>query len=184
MGECRSRATILDLDTSFTPRPLYLRYPLGKMLGGLQSQSRWIEQEKIFCPCWESNLGRPAHSPSLSHSECVKSSLSEITRISCEVRYITPQRSSVLIYKEFGIINSVRLWTNACYKWCNIHLHLPEDPCDEGSLRRFYEAMYVSQVSLHVEWRYKISIPRQSVPAAIGWEDDSKRDSYDYAVPI
>jgi hypothetical protein len=46
---------------SFTPRPLYSRYPLDRTLGQSQSWSgRGGEEKSIPAPCRESNNGRPA----------------------------------------------------------------------------------------------------------------------------
>jgi hypothetical protein len=60
-------------DLGFMPRPLYPReksprYLLDRRLGALGGpQSRYgpCEEKNIFCPRLESNLGRPATSPSL-----------------------------------------------------------------------------------------------------------------------
>jgi hypothetical protein len=67
VGEWRYSSTTLDLGTRwrwlvrFTSRPLYHPYPLERRLGELQSQSWRCGEETNYLPCWESNLGRPAH---------------------------------------------------------------------------------------------------------------------------
>jgi hypothetical protein len=72
MREWRYRFTILYLGAGWrwVARPLYprgqsLRYPLYRRPGGPQSRCGRCEEEKIICPCWDSNPGRPASSPFL-----------------------------------------------------------------------------------------------------------------------
>jgi hypothetical protein len=37
---------------SFMFQPCYTHYPLDRMLGGLQTLSGYISEEKYSCPCW------------------------------------------------------------------------------------------------------------------------------------
>jgi hypothetical protein len=70
MGEWKYSSTFLDLGTrwrwvvSYTPLPLYPRYPLDRRLDGPQSPSGCCGERKIL-HCWESNQGRPARRLSL-----------------------------------------------------------------------------------------------------------------------
>jgi hypothetical protein len=74
-GSALLAPTILNLGVrlrwvvSFTLRPVYLqrsfRYPVGRRLGGPQSQFGRDGEEKIPCLRWESNLCISAHSQSL-----------------------------------------------------------------------------------------------------------------------
>jgi hypothetical protein len=55
----------------FTLEKIDPRYPLDKRLVGAQSRSGCYGEDKFFCPCRESNLGHPAHSPSLYRLSCL-----------------------------------------------------------------------------------------------------------------
>jgi hypothetical protein len=115
--------------------------PIGQNAGWTPKPSRCPEEEKISCPCWESNLSRPAPSPPLSQSNWVKSSLAEITSYFMwrQSHYFSAQQFFNLLgvwYNQFHAI-MINQNMNACYKLCNTHLYLPEDPCNQWRLQGF-----------------------------------------------
>jgi hypothetical protein len=76
MGECRYSSTILTLGTtptwvtSFSSQPFYPRgnrprYPLDRKMGRPRTGMDVMEKRESSCPDRESNLFRPARSPSL-----------------------------------------------------------------------------------------------------------------------